>query len=239
MGAVPAGVVEATFFNFHPRRVRRAIPDAWAIAQPADVVQTRAVASAAALRRLLPNGDADRLADSVIAMLRAAIDAADNAGRPLFGANRDVPTPDDPVAALWQAATTLREHRGDGHVALLTGADLDGCEAHVLFAAGEGLDPELFQESRGWSIDDWTGASERLSERGMTTPDGSLTSVGQHLREQIESATDTLAVSPYANLGDDRVRELLATLSPAAHRIDASGALIFPNPMGLPAPNTA
>ncbi len=29
MGAVETGVVEATFFNFHPRRVRRAIPDAW------------------------------------------------------------------------------------------------------------------------------------------------------------------------------------------------------------------
>ena len=29
MGSVGAGVVEATFFNFHPERVRRAIPDAW------------------------------------------------------------------------------------------------------------------------------------------------------------------------------------------------------------------
>src|SRR5579859_1401505 len=58
MGPVTAAVVEATFFNFHPGRVRRAIPDAWSIASPATVLQARAAAAAAALRRLLPDGAA-------------------------------------------------------------------------------------------------------------------------------------------------------------------------------------
>lgn len=40
LGPVAAGVVEATFFNFHPDRVRRAIPDAWATASPADILET-------------------------------------------------------------------------------------------------------------------------------------------------------------------------------------------------------
>jgi hypothetical protein len=34
MGPVPAEVVMATFYNFHPRMVRRAIPDAWGFAPP-------------------------------------------------------------------------------------------------------------------------------------------------------------------------------------------------------------
>lgn len=37
LGAVDPGVVEATFFNFHPDRVRRALPDAWSLAHPEDV----------------------------------------------------------------------------------------------------------------------------------------------------------------------------------------------------------
>jgi hypothetical protein len=32
------------------------------------------------------------------------------------------------VSALWQAATSLREHRGDGHVAVLTAEGLNGFE---------------------------------------------------------------------------------------------------------------
>jgi hypothetical protein len=236
MGAVPAGVVEATFFNFHPSRVRRAIPDAWAIAGPAEVLGARSSAAAAALRRLLPNGKAERLAETVIPALRVSIFAADNAGRPLFAANRDVSVPDDPVAALWQAATTLREHRGDGHVALLTSADLDGLEAHVLFAASKGIAPELFQRSRGWSGDDWAAACERLSERGLIASDDSLTASGQRLRAQIENDTDTLAVAPYSAIGESAIELLLDALSPAAHQVAASGDLIFPNPMGLPDP---
>ena len=35
MGPVPAEVVMATFYNFHPRMVRRAIPDAWGFASTA------------------------------------------------------------------------------------------------------------------------------------------------------------------------------------------------------------
>src|SRR5262245_29377112 len=53
MGPVGPAVVEATFFNFHPRRVQRAIPEAWARAEPETVLDARAVAAATALRRPL------------------------------------------------------------------------------------------------------------------------------------------------------------------------------------------
>jgi hypothetical protein len=236
LGPVGPGVVEATFYNFHPARVRRAIPDAWDYATPAAVLDTRAAAAAAALRRLLPDGEAERLAAATVAPLAAVVDGAEPAGRPLFAANRDVPRPDDPVADLWQLATTLREHRGDGHVALLTGACLDGCEVHVLVAACEGTDPELFLLSRGWSRAEWDGARARLAARGLVTDDGSATAAGQARRGEIERHTDELALVPYAGLGAGDVERLVGVLGPAAGRIAAAGEIAYPNPMGLPRP---
>jgi Helix-turn-helix family len=68
---------------------------------------------------------------------------------------------------LWQAWTTMREYRGDGHVALLTSTGLDGCEVHVLFAATGGVDPALLQDRRGWSAEEWSAAADRLAMRGF------------------------------------------------------------------------
>jgi hypothetical protein len=235
LGLVGTGVVEATFFNFHPDRVRRAIPEAWDRAEPAAIIAARADAAATALRRLLGGSDAERLAQEVLGPLARSIERAPSAGRPLFAANCDVANPSDAVAALWQAATTLREHRGDGHVALLTAAGLDGCEAHALFASCEGTDPELYLRSRGWSADDWAAAIERLATRGLVTGDGVATPVGRDLREEIERRTDELAVDAYEQLGEPGVTRLLDALTPPASRIATSGEIMFPNPMGLPA----
>lgn len=236
LGPVGPGVVEATFYNFHPRRVRRAIPDAWARATPEAILDLRSAAAASALRRLLPDGAADELADRVVPRLAAVGEAADPAGRPLFAANRDVARHADPVADLWQLATTLREHRGDGHVALLAGAGLDGCEVHVLVAATEGTDPELFVTSRGWTADDWGAARERLAARGLVAEDGTATESGRVLRADIEQRTDELAARPYTGLAADEFDALLAALGPAATRIADAGEIAFPNPMGLPRP---
>ena len=236
MGAVSAGVVEATFYNFHPARVSRAIPEAWARTTPAAVVEARSTAAAAALRRLLPDSGADRLASAVSPDLGAAIDRGVPAGRPLFAANAELPPPDDPVAALWLAATTLREHRGDSHVALLATAGLDGCEVHVLAAAINGAPPELYQQSRGWTADDWDAAVERLAERGLVHADGTATDAGAAEHETIERRTDELAAAPYAAVGDDTFDRLITHLEPAARTVAAAGEITFPNPMGLPPP---
>jgi hypothetical protein len=236
LGPVGAGVVEATFYNFHPARVRRAIPDAWAYATPTALLDARSAAAAAALRRLLPGGEAERIAAGTGPLLAAAVDGAEAAGRPLFAANRDVARPDDPVADLWQLATTLREHRGDGHVALLAGAGLDGCEVHVLAAACEGTESELFLLSRGWSRDDWDGARARLAGRGLVAGGGAATAAGRALRGDVERRTDDLAVAPYAPLGAGGVERLVVALAPAAARIAAAGEITYPNPIGLPPP---
>jgi hypothetical protein len=238
MGPVAAGVVEATFFNFHPARIRRAVPDAWALASPDDIVRARTAAAAAALRRLLGNAPAAQLAQQVTPILTEAIDRADGAGRPLFAANRDLPSPGDSVEALWQAATTMREQRGDGHVALLTGAGLDGCEVHVLASGDRMVDPELFQQSRGWSPDDWRAAVDRLASRGLVTGGGEFTAAGRELRDDIERRTDELAARPFEPLAEEVIAGLSVLLEPASRRIAASGEISYPNPMGLPHPDS-
>jgi hypothetical protein len=234
MGPVSAGVVDATFYNFHPAMVRRAIPDAWHIATPEAVLSSRSESAGVALRRLAPDGDEP--ARRVIELLRVAIDAATSAGRPLFAANRDVEPSGDVLSRLWQAATTMREHRGDGHVATLTEADIDGCEAHVLFAATEGVDGELYRNGRGWSELDWADATARLRDRHLLGSDGQPTDVGRLLRRRIEERTDELAVGPYRALGASRTEELLAALARITTPISSTPEIAYPNPMGLPRP---
>ncbi len=234
MGPVTPGVVEATFFNFHPAMVRRSIPDAWALVPPEAVLSVRQQSAAAVLLRLLPGTDAS--VHQLLPILWKAIEHGSGAGRPLFAANRDVSGTDD-LAGLWQAATTLREHRGDGHVAVLTEADMGACEAHVLFAATEGCPPELLRENRGWSVEDWETASEVLKTRGSLTPSGVATDSGRQLRSAIEQRTDQLAVQPYLGLSVDEIDGAIRLLTGIASRIVDSGEIPFPNPMGLPAPS--
>src|SRR5262245_66460441 len=41
LGSVPANVVAATFYNFHPHMVARAIPDAWSFSSPERILAAR------------------------------------------------------------------------------------------------------------------------------------------------------------------------------------------------------
>src|SRR5207237_9627034 len=55
LGAASPGLVTAVFFNFHPAMVARALPDAWALAAPDDVLAARLRTADVALRRLIPD----------------------------------------------------------------------------------------------------------------------------------------------------------------------------------------
>ncbi len=88
MGAVPAEVVIATFFNFHPAIVARAIPAAWASTTPAALVDARLAVADLALRRAtgedLDGADVERAA----VLARIASDGCAVAGRPLYAGPR-------------------------------------------------------------------------------------------------------------------------------------------------------
>ena len=236
LGPVGAEVVTALFFNFHPSMVARSLPDAWSFSTPQAAIETRVALADGALRRIL----GDRIAeDGISNASQVAVEAAragEVAGRPLFAANAGQPVPDDPHLALWWACTALREHRGDGHVACLTQAGLDGCEANVLAAAAGTLKAETQQSFRGWSAQEWTDATERLRARGWLDGDG-LSADGRNAKQHIEQATDRLASSPFEALGQARVERLIELLEPLTTAIIESGAVRYPNPMGLTAPD--
>ena len=131
MGQPSAPVVGATFFNFSPAMVARSVPDVWSFATPAQLLEARSTGATRALRRLLgPLADSSQVS-AAAALARRAIDGLVTGGPPLAAANASLPWPADEVTVLWQAATVLREHRGDGHVAALVFEGLDGCQAHV------------------------------------------------------------------------------------------------------------
>jgi hypothetical protein len=234
LGAVPPELVIATFYNFHPAMVRRAIPDAWEIAEPAVFLAARLAGVDGALRRLLGPDvvDGPELAEAAELAGQAAA-AATIAGRPLAAANALVSASDTPHLALWQATTTLRESRGDGHVAALVTADLDPCETLVLFAAHHGIDPAYMRSARRWSEQEWQDTTARLTDRGLVTATGAITDAGTELRAWIEARTDEAAAAPWCALGQERSDRLAELMTPIALRIAEQNEAMMTNPMGL------
>ncbi|MEL6984233.1 MAG: hypothetical protein AAFO29_17535, partial [Actinomycetota bacterium] len=83
MGPVGPEVVEAVFFYYAPKRVRRAIPDAWTFSTPERVLAARYEAMDAAMRRELgPLVDGPEIRKAV-ELQRRAIEGTDLLGRPL------------------------------------------------------------------------------------------------------------------------------------------------------------
>lgn len=207
MGPVPATVTVATFYVFAPALVERAIPSAWD-SGPAAVLEARHTGVAAALHRVLGEpdvGEALELARTVCAGLTIP-------GRPLYAGHAALPWPTDPLLALWHAASLIREHRGDGHVAALVHADLDPVEAIVTGGLMTGS-TQFMRTSRGWTDAEWAAGEDRLSERGLLGPDG-LTDAGTALRQELERTTDRAAEVGWRQLGSDGAARLLELVRP-------------------------
>ena len=235
LGDVDAGVVEAVFANFAPRRVRKAIPDAWSFASPEACVDARQTAAVAPPPRAAANPQG--VGPTRHRPQHAAVDHADHLGRPLFAANRDLGLPEDHVGALWQLATCLREQRGDGHVATQASVGLDPVEMHLIYALGSGFPGDILRQSRDWTEDEWAEGVARLVDRGLLVDATTVTDEGRVLHEHIETTTDDLALRALvAGIGDaDAVLALADELTPLARAISGSGILPFPNPTGIPA----
>ena len=131
------------------------------------------------------------------------------------------------------ACTSLRGAHGDGHVAALTAAGLDGLEAHVLISRDGGTGPEDLQKTRGWTAADWDAAVDRGAARGLVDG-GGLTDAGRAVRAEVEAVTDRLAEAPFAAVAAAHRAALLAALDPVAVAVSRSGIIRYPNPIGLP-----
>lgn len=229
--AVGPEIATAAFYGFHPSRARRALPDAWALADPSQAIAARACAAADALRRVHaePHDTVEEAAD----LLWVAAQAADTAGRVLGAANQALPRPADPVEALWQAATTLREHRGDGHIAALVAADVEPLHAHLLKIAADETDAEALRLSRNWPDDEWAAAADQLVSRGWTDTATTLTERGAAVRAEVEALTDASAAAPWRTLGDDRTSRVARLLAPISQAVLDANAFPLPNPVGF------
>jgi hypothetical protein len=235
LGPVGPAAVTAAFFGFAPERISRALPDAWEIAGPEVARQARLTGVDAALRRHFGSDvlTGTRFSRAAELAVQAAAKAG-TAGRVLAAANQGLPLPAQPHLALWQALTTLREHRGDGHVAALVSAAVSPVQSHLLkVAAGEAPGQQL-QQGRAWSDEAWTAAHRELVARGWLTEAGDLTETGRRGKDDIEQRTDAAAESPWVALGPARTAELASLLAPLADRIIDSGLILAVNPIGLP-----
>jgi hypothetical protein len=236
MGAVSASMVTATFYNFHPRMVERAIPDAWRFSSPERVLQARLQVADLALRRLLGEQTTSAEVAEAAELAREATTACSVGGRPLFAGYNTLPWPTEPHLALWHAATLLREFRGDGHIAALLTAGIDGCEAHITLVATGRTSREAIQPHRGWNDEEWEAAQQRLQQRGVLDENLRLTEAGKTLRQAIEDQTDLLALAPWQHLGDEKYARLLSLVSALSTRIVEQGGMPIPNPMAAPQP---
>ncbi len=234
LGAASAAVVTASFFNFAPAFVARAVPGVWELITPGEARRVRTAGATEALQGLLAGREAD--AAAAADLLWRAIGELDFSGRVLSAATVALPVPEDGLARLWHAATVLREHRGDGHFAALAAADIDGCAA-VALRCGLDLRREDLQPVRGWTHDAWDEALARLAGRGWIGVDGELTSAGRQAHAAVENATDWAAARPWARLGPETTAEIAAVLTPLAQA--CATVVPYPSPIGVPAPGTA
>jgi len=227
MGPVSAETVIATFFNFSPAIIRRAIPEAWDLASPARVLAARLDAVDRSLCQAWPDDIAGPQVREAAGLARRAAERAATRpqGRPLFAAHAALPWPDAPHLVLWHALTLLREYRGDGHVALLLTEGLDGLGALITHAATGAIAAEALRTSRAWTDQEWADGVQRLRDEGWLAdgPELALSEAGQFRRQSIEDHTDQLAVWPYEAIGEDgcaRLRELTTPLSAAVMTAD-------------------
>jgi hypothetical protein len=201
------------------------IPRAWTLASPEQVIAARLAAARASLARLLGE---DVVASPEVAelgeLLREACAGLCAEGRPLYAGHADLPWPEEPLLVLWHGATLLREHRGDGHVAVLLHAGLTGLEALITHSAtGRGFTEAAAKATRGWSDEQWAGACAALADRGLMDDDG-LTDDGEELRRHIEVQTDALAADPWLQLGAEKTARVVELGKGLSRRLVDNGA---------------
>jgi hypothetical protein len=224
MGKVAVEVVVATFYNFAPYVVAKAIPSVWDVTTPEALLEARLVGVDATYRRIL--GDevlaSEEMAEAA-ALAREATTVLRGEGRPLFAGHARLDWPEPAHLQLFHAQTLLREHRGDAHVAALMLAGLDGVEVLVshLSVTPEGalMSEAVVRATRGWTDEDWNAGVARTRERGLIDGDGRATEAGQALREQIEAQTDAASTAPYLHLGEDKTNRLRELVRPWSRAI--------------------
>jgi len=221
LGPVPWLVTLATFYNFSPRAVQ-AVEGMWEVARPEEWQAARFRVVERAMQRVKVT-----LSDGELAEARSLIDtvvaAADLAGKPLAAANAALALPSDPLTALWQQITILREWRGDAHIAVLSANRLGPCDCTVIQTATGRFPQALARATRMWDDDEWASSSSRLVANGWLHHDGTVTEAGTAARDQIEVETDELCASLWQPIDAAGAHRLATLLAPIDRAFTAAG----------------
>lgn len=224
LGPVAAEVITATFFNFCPSIVAAATPVGWTRADTDAIQHARFRAVRAALDRLAPDALSEDQVAEATEICHRICDTIGYEGKPLAAGNRAVALPADPLVALWQLLTVIREWRGDAHIAVLCAEPLSALEALVL-EGGRALPTALLKATRGWSEDEWAATVARLADQGLVTPDGALTEAGNRRRDAIEERTDVANLPLWETIGEEAAMRLHDLLVPLRTAILEGGGL--------------
>ena len=216
LGLATAEVVDALFYNFAPGEVARHIPKVWRTTSPEAAIAARRLGCAIALRRILSDHVSSPAFARTAELLLKAATSAPTEGRPMYAALLALPVPDDEVVRLFHAASLLREHRGDGHIAALMVEGVGRLEAHVLYALHLGMPAEKFGRIHHLPAAQLTAVIDGLRDRGLIGDDGWLSESGRAVKQRVEDLTDQLAAKPYESLDPSELDELVAGLEPLA-----------------------
>jgi hypothetical protein len=238
LGRASSAVAAAAFHGFPAAMIGAILTPVWDHVAPGDVIAAHQgsipLTAARVYGDTIDGAQVSRLAD----LLTTLVADLDTAGRPLAAGNQAVEAPSEPWARFWQASTTLREYRGDGHIAALVSADLNVVESLVLtaaWAAGH-IDTTLLRSSRRLSDEAWKRATDDLAARNLLTADGDLTDEGRAVRDDIEDRTDQAATRPWSKLTPERGTELYGLLTTLSRGLIDAGNVPSVTPVGAPWP---
>ena len=220
--SVPSEVVHALFYSFAPGEVARHIPKIWSTTTPDAAIAARRYGSAKALRRILGDLVDTSAFTRALELLTGAATSAPLDGRPMYAALRALPLPEDPVVRLFHAASLLREHRGDGHIAALLAEGIGGLEAHVLSALDLGVPAPAFGRLHHLPSAQLSGVIEAMKARGLVRDEATLTPAGRRAKDRVEEVTDDLARVPFEVLTTAEQDELMTALEPLARELLAA-----------------
>jgi Helix-turn-helix family len=206
------GVFEPTFLGAAYERGRRAVERSVILDARLDVATT-------GLEHVLRD---DREVAVLADLLLEATDDLDGVARPLFSGLRGLPTPSTAHGRLWRGAELVREHRGDGHLAVSLDQGLSGLELNVLTELWLGYPLGEYAATRGFSPDRIDAAADALVGRGWIA-DHSLTEEGRRARQTLEEATDRAQDVLVTRLGD-RLDWAIATADRLSRQAVDAGA---------------
>lgn len=213
LGALSAEAVRSLAFYYSPRRVQRAIPDAWEYASPEEVLRARYLAMDGALTRELGEAAGSEHVAEAVQLVRHVVDGADGMGRALYAGWKGLSWPKEPHLALWHGCTLLREHRSGSHLIALAMEGLNGCEAVVSQVAVGEAPHEWIRGEAGWDASEHEEAVRTLRLRGWLDSRGLATDACSEGRHRIEQTTDGLEELHWGRLGDKQCQRLLSIMA--------------------------